>query len=186
MRTKIKTFGTLALLILAAAGRPAQASAGPADNQASITIVFQDGHRQNLDIAKIARIDFNTPVVIVFKDGHQQTISAPDIASIDFETTTSTASRNRFVGKWEVGRGNGSNFYITLDPDGEARKTIDSRHGTWTVVAGEARITWDDGWHDAIRKIGTKYEKFAFEPGKSFADPPTNVTTARNLELKPI
>jgi hypothetical protein len=186
MRTKIKMIGILTLLVLAPAGRPAQAAAAPADNQASITIVFQDGHRQNLEMAKIARIEFNTPVVIVFKDGRQQTIPAPDIARIDFETATSSGSRNRFVGKWEVGRGNGSNFYITLNPDGEASKTIDSRHGTWIVVAGEARITWDDGWHDAIRKVGTKYEKFAYEPGKSFDDPPTNVTTARNLELKPI
>ena len=97
-----------------------------------------------------------------------------------------TASRARFVGKWEVGEGNGNDFYATLDADGEAHKSIGASHGTWTVVDGEARISWDDGWHDAIRKVGSKYEKFAHAPGKSFDDPPSNVTAARNTDPKPI
>jgi hypothetical protein len=94
--------------------------------------------------------------------------------------------RGHFVGKWEVGQGNGSNFFITLDADGEARKTLGASHGTWTVVDGEARISWSDGWHDSIRKVGTRHEKRAFEPGKSFDDTPTNVTSARNTQPKPI
>src|SRR5580692_6988443 len=92
----------------------------------------------------------------------------------------------RFVGKWELGEGNGGNFYATLDADGEAHKSKGSSHGTWTVVGGEARISWDDGWHDAIRKVDGKYEKFAYEPGKSFDDTPSNVTAARNTQAKPI
>jgi hypothetical protein len=54
------------------------------------------------------------------------------------------------------------------------------------MADGEARISWDDGWHDAIRKVGTKHEKVAYEPGKSFSDTPSNVTTARNTEPRPI
>ena len=33
------------------------------------------------------------------------------------------------------------------------------------MVDGEARIAWDDGWHDLIRKVGPKHEEVAFEPG---------------------
>ena len=49
-----------------------------------------------------------------------------------------------------------------------------------------ARIAWDDGWHDAIRKRGSVHEKVAFEPGKTFDDAPSNVTAARNTQPKPI
>jgi hypothetical protein len=75
---------------------------------------------------------------------------------------------------------------ITLDRDGEASKTLGSVHGKWVVVDGEARITWDDGWHDAIRRSGSKYEKAAYGPGKSFSDNPDNVTTAVRTEASPI
>ena len=51
---------------------------------------------------------------------------------------------------------------------------------------GEARIAWDDGWHDVIRKVGTKHEKVAFEPGKSLSETPNNVTNAVNTSAKPI
>jgi hypothetical protein len=54
------------------------------------------------------------------------------------------------------------------------------------VVNGEARISWDDGWHDVIRKVGAKHEKVAYEPGKSYDDKPANVTEARNTQPKPI
>jgi len=46
------------------------------------------------------------------------------------------------------------------------------------VVGGEAHINWDDGWHDAIRKVGNKYQKVAFPPGSSFSGTPSNVTDA--------
>ena len=140
----IKALSVLATLLattisFAGTGSPS------ADNHASIMIVFQDGHRQSIDMSDIVRIEFKTPVTIVFKNGRQQNVSATDIARIEFEPATSTAGRNRFVGKWQVGEGNGSNFYITLEADGQARKSIGESHGTWTVVAGEARISWDDG-----------------------------------------
>ena len=128
-------------------------------------------------------------IIIVFKDGRQQTYSMADIERIEFKTPNSTATvvgANSFAGKWKAGDGNGSSFYITLDRDGTATKSIGAAHGTWTIVDNEARISWDDGWHDAIRKVGTKYEKRAFEAGKSFTDTPSNVTDARRTETQPI
>src|ERR1700686_1634839 len=188
MRSPVKAVCILAILTLGATSALAKTGAEPAGDHGSIVIVFKDGHRQSLLVADIARIEFKTPVLIVFKDGHQQNMPAPDIARIEFETAANASlpSRNHFVGKWEVGDGMGSNFYITLEADGEARKSIGSSHGTWTVVDGEARVSWDDGWHDAIRKVGAKHEKFAYEPGKSFTDSPSNVTAARNTEPQPI
>jgi hypothetical protein len=186
MRITIKALCVPAFLILAAVGSLARAASPPADNHSSIVIVFQDGRRQNIDMADLARIEFKTPVIIVFKNGRQQNLPATDIARIEFEPVASTAGRGHFVGKWQVGEGNGGNFYITLDADGEARKSIGESHGTWTVVAGEARISWDDGWHDAIRKVGSSHEKRAYEPGRSFSDTPSNVTAASNTEPKPI
>src|SRR5580658_401851 len=185
MRNTLRAASILATIMLAVSVANA---AAPADNPGSIAIVFKDGHRQTLDMAEIARIDFKAPVVIVFKDGHEQNVLAVDILRIDFEPSTgvSIPSRNHFVGKWEVGDGGGTNFYITLEADGEARKTHGSSHGTWVLVDGEARISWDDGWHDILRKVGTKHEKLAYEPGRSFDATPSNVTAARNTEPRPI
>jgi hypothetical protein len=128
-------------------------------------------------------------IVIVFKDGRQQTYSMADIDRIEFKTPTSTGAvvgGNSFLGKWKVGDGNGGSFIVTLERDGTANKSIGASHGTWTIVDNEARISWDDGWHDAIRKVGAKYEKRAFEPGKSFTDAPSNVTDAKRTETQPI
>jgi hypothetical protein len=128
-------------------------------------------------------------IVIVFKDGRQQTFSMADIERIEFKTPTSNSAVIRgstFLGKWKVGDGALGTFFITLEHDGSASKTLGASHGTWTVVDNEARISWDDGWHDAIRKTGNKYEKRAFEPGKSFTDPPSNVTDAKKTEAQPI
>jgi hypothetical protein len=128
-------------------------------------------------------------IVITFKDGHQQSFSLADIERIEFKTPAASVSalgRNHFVGKWRVGQGNGEDFYITLEASGQAKKSIGAVHGTWEVVNGEAEVSWDDGWHDAIRKVGTKHEKFAFEPGKSFSDTPSNVTDATNTQPNPI
>jgi hypothetical protein len=174
--------------VLALAGAVAKPVPSPADDHNSIVIVFKDGHRQSFAMTEIARIDFKAPTVIAYKDGHQEKVSG-DIARIEFENsavTTGLPGRAHFVGKWEVGEGNGRKFFITLDAGGGARKTLGASHGTWTVVDGEARITWDDGWHDAIRKVGTKHEKLAYEPGKSFDDTPSNVTAATNTQPKPI
>src|ERR1700688_756681 len=157
--------------------------------QESITIIFQDGHRQSISLDDMARIEFKSAPVVVFKDGRQQNLRFADVARIEFSSFSkdSPLRRNHFVGKWEVGVNVGAgNFFITLEPNGEAHKTMGASHGTWTVVDGEARISWDDGWHDAIRKVGGKHEKFAYEPGKSFTDKPSNVTAARNTEPQPI
>ena len=188
MRNSRKALWILALLLAAAAGAFANIGTVPANDRGSIVIVFKDGHRQSLLVADIARIEFRTPVMIVFKSGREQNVPATDIARIEFESAGSASlpSRSHFVGKWEVGDGAGSNFYITLDADGEAQKSLGASHGTWTVVEGEARISWDDGWHDGIRKVGAKHEKFAYEPGKSFDDKPTNITAARNTQPSPI
>ncbi len=188
MRGLIRVLGASGLFLFAVIGAiyPTTASA---DDHASVVIVFKDGHRQSFSAAEIARIDFKAPSVIVFKDGHKEKVAAADIARIDFEDSDMGAmlpGRAHFIGKWEVGEGNGHNFFITLDDNGDATKSIGAAHGTWTVVDGEARITWDDGWRDAIRKVGSKHEKFAYEPGKSFTDEPSNVTAARNTQPKPI
>jgi len=177
------------ILLFAVTGAIAKPAPVPADDHNSVVIVFKDGHRQSFSAAEITRMDFKPPAVIVYKDGHQEKFSPSDVARIEFGNSSSSEmmpGRGRFVGKWEVGQGNGSNFFITLDADGDARKTLGASHGTWTVVDGEARISWDDGWHDVIRKVGSKYEKRAYEPGKSFDDTPANVTAARNTQPKPI
>ncbi|HTS36901.1 MAG TPA: hypothetical protein VMH04_14590 [Candidatus Solibacter sp.] len=160
-----------------------------ADDHGSIVIVFKDGHQQTFAMSEITSIDMKAPSAVVYRDGHKEKIPASEISRIEFQTSTLSSmapGRNHFLGKWEVGDGSGHRFYITLEPDGDARKSIGSTHGTWTVVDNEARISWDDGWHDAIRKTGSSHEKRAFEPGRTFEDEPSNVTAARNTESKPI
>lgn len=132
-------------------------------------------------------------LVITFKDGHKQTVPVSDLARVEFRASGKTtpvtipgASSNlgtsHFLGRWRVGDGQGSTFIITLTRNGRATKSLGDRHGTWSVVNGEARISWDDGWRDAIRKVGSKYEKVAFGPGKDFSDEPSNVADAKSLE----
>jgi len=159
MKTIVLATGLLGLL---ATGAMSQAT----KSQDAIVIVFKDGHQQSIPMSTIARIEFK---------------SAPAAAAAS--TGASTVSLNHFVGKWEVGEGAGrSTFIITLDRDGTASKTIGGAHGTWALVDGEAQITWDDGWHDAIRKVGSKHQKYAYGPGKKFSDDPDNVTEARHTE----
>jgi hypothetical protein len=126
-------------------------------------------------------------LVITFKDGRQKSFLMADVARVEVNTGKApVVSKTRFLGKWKVGEGNGGSFYITLEQDGVARKSIGSSHGSWTVMDNEARITWDDGWHDAIRKNGARFEKAAFAPGKTFTDEPDNVTKAENTEAQPL
>ncbi len=119
-------------------------------------------------------------IVIVFRDGRQQSFRLADIARIEFNSPAEKGSTGqaRFLGEWKVGDGAGGKFFITLKPDGVARKTLQSERGTWTVVNGEAHIAWDDGWHDIIRKVGSRYEKAAYSPGSSLSGSPNNVTEA--------
>ena len=127
-------------------------------------------------------------LIIVFRDGRQKSYAMSDIARIEFNTPQSTVAKgqNRFLGKWKVGDGAGNTFYITLESDGTASKTTGANHGHWVIVGNEARISWDDGWHDALRKNGAKYEKVAYRPGTSFTDEPDNVTKAEHTEAEPL
>ena len=121
------------------------ASAAPADDHSSIVITYKDGHHQALATAEIAQIDLKA-ATIIYKDGHREKVA--EIDRIEFGESGLSAGlpgRNHFVGKWRVGQGNGGYFYITLEPNGEAKKTLGEEHGTWTLVDGEAHIAWDDG-----------------------------------------
>jgi len=134
-------------------------------------------------------------IVIVFRDGHRQTFNLADIARVEFtgspEAVDSAGpglpARGQFVGRWLVGTGNGDEtFVITLKEDGNATRSLHALHGRWVYVNGEARITWDDGAQDAIRKVGSGFQKYAYHAGKSFTDEPDNVTGAQNTTPKPI
>jgi hypothetical protein len=168
MRT-ISAIAGFAALALSAI--PASFAAPPAakDAPGTIVIVFKDGHRQTFNLADVARVEFGGV--------HEAASSASD----------SVAARGQFVGKWSVGSGNGDEtFMITLKDDGNAIRSLHTIHGTWQYVNGEARITWDDGAKDAIRKVGSKYQKYAYMSGQSFTDKPDNVTNAQNTTPKPI
>jgi hypothetical protein len=134
-------------------------------------------------------------LVIVFKDGHRQNVSLDSVERLEFPAavpagliSTPGPSRARFFGKWEVGQGNGDNFYITLRADGTALRTmngIEHETGNWEYVNGEAQVTWKDGWQDCIRKVGSQFKKSAYSQGKTFTDEPDNVTNARNISQNP-
>ena len=161
MRNLAKIIWVLGLLVCVvpfAAGTPRPADE---DGPGKITIVFKDGRRQSFRLEDIARIEFQTPV-----------------------SSATVAGRAHFLGRWKVDDGLGRKFFITLKPDGVARKTLGSEKGTWTVVNGAAQISWDDGWHDVLRKVGSKYEKVAYEPGRSLTETPSNVTPAEYTEPK--
>jgi len=137
-----------------------------ADDKNSVVITFKDGHQQSFPLSEVSKIQFKTP---------SKTTSVPLPIS-------SSGSAGHFMGRWKCGDGQGRNFIITLDRDGHATKSIGSAHGTWTVENGEAHVSWDDGWHDAIRKVGNNYEKVAYGPGKTFSDQPDNIADAKSLD----
>ena len=166
MRSLVGVVCVLGMLGIWAYGSDSNA----ADEHGAIVITMKDGHQQKIPMAKIARVEFEGSAAKTAACG------VPDFSP----------GMRHFVGKWEVGEGNGMNFYITLRANGQAEKSIGAIHGTWTLVNGEAEISWDDGWHDAIRKVGAKHEKVAFAPGKTFSDTPSNVTDARNTQPEPI
>ena len=154
----------------------------------TLTIVYKDGHQKSFTIANGSRIDFNAGSMMVSHGKDVEKIRVADVARIDFNAGRSAGfGMNHFVGKWEFGTGVGKQtFFVTLDRDGRAHKTLGSTNGTWTVVDGEARIKWDDGWTDVIRKVGDNYKKFAYEEGRSLDDEPSNVTDAKTLNSEPI
>jgi hypothetical protein len=137
-------------------------------------------------------------IVIVFKDGHRQSFNFTDVARIEFSgaggtpvvdagpTPPGAPPRGHFLGKWEVGDGAGNTFYITLEDDGSAWRSLHRVHGKWAYTNGEARVTWDDGAMDSIRRVDGRDQKFAYRAGKSFTDAPDNVTDAKNTSRGPV
>jgi hypothetical protein len=171
MRKFVSVAGLATMLCLAVSGGFAKTPPPHKSGSGTIVIVFKDGHRQSFNLSDIERVEF--PVATAASD----------------ETGTANSllpSRGRFLGKWEVGDGSGGNFFITLYDDGDARKSIGGTHGKWAYVDGEARVTWDDGWQDVIRKVGARYQKFAYKEGKSVTDTPDNVTDAHSTTPHPI
>jgi hypothetical protein len=161
MRTLLKAFSVIGALAVAVAPAVPQSKSLPGEDDRSIIIIFKDGHQQTFRLADIARIEFSAPT-----------------------TTATAASRARFLGVWKVGIGGGNpgTFLIKLKPDGVAEKTHGAPNGTWTVVNGEARCRWGDGWTDVIRKVGGQWEKAAWAPGTSLDAPPTVVAKAEYTE----
>lgn len=167
MRKIVSAASLLAILLMTASiGLAAPATASKAV-PGTLVIVFKDGHRQSFNLADIERVEFPTA-------GSEGAVSA------------SGPSRGHFLGRWEVGDGAGSTFYITLQESGDAMRSLGDVHGKWVYVNGEAQVTWDDGAEDAIRRVGSRYQKFAYKAGKSFSDIPDNVTSASNMTPKPI
>jgi hypothetical protein len=169
MRKIFGAVGLVALLCLAVPSGSAKTPPTAKNASGSIVITFKDGHRQSFNLADIAKVEF------AGASGMETSAVNPMLPS-----------RGHFLGKWEVGDGSGGTFYITLQENGDAYRTLHSAHGKWDYVDGEARITWDDGPKDAIRKAGSRYQKFAYGAGKSFTDEPDNVTSAQNTAPHPI
>ncbi|MFP5237038.1 MAG: hypothetical protein ACLGSD_14150 [Acidobacteriota bacterium] len=167
MRNKLLIAGLAALLLI-----PGLAAAQKKTSGSTLVIVFKDGHRQTFNLADIARVEF--PGAAPAAD------HAPGDANLP--------PRGRYIGKWEVGEGAGfhRSFTITLKENGEALRSLGNMHGKWAYVNGAAEITWDDGWQDAIRRVGPRFQKFAYAAGKKFTDTPDNVTDAHNTTPRPI
>jgi len=131
-------------------------------------------------------------VTVLLKDGHRQTFRAADVDRIELTGSVPAnlvhfpgPSRSHFLGKWEVGEGNGENFTITLNDDGSARRSLGNERGTWKYVNGEAQIRWNDGSDDCIHKVGAWYKKVYYHEDQAFSGTPENVTNARNLTQNP-
>lgn len=135
-------------------------------------------------------------LVVVFKDGHRQSFNMTDISRIEFPGAGTAMDagpippgappRGHFLGNWEVGDGSGGTFTIRLNDDGSAWRSLHRVHGHWAYVNGEARVTWDDGAQDCIRRVGGEDKKFAYRAGKLFTDEPDNVAAAKNKNRGPV
>jgi hypothetical protein len=185
VRNRTRLAWTLAWLTLVAWGASAKADSASADSQNAIVITFTDGQQKSFPAADVARLELKPPAAVIFRDGRHQSLNH-EIARIEFKSEAAVVGHNHFLGRWKCGDGAGGTFYVTLEKNGVARKSIGSTGGTWKLVDGEAHISWDDGWKDIIRKSGTGHQKIAFGPGKSFSDEPSNVTAAKNENAEPI
>ncbi|MGA3371989.1 MAG: hypothetical protein ABSC48_09530 [Terracidiphilus sp.] len=173
MRLIVSVAGLATMLCLAVPCGFAKTPPASKDSSGTIVIVFKDGHRQSFNLSDIDRVEFP---------------AAPTVAGEKSPGGPLLPSRAHFLGKWEVGNGSGGTFFITLEANGDAwRATAGSHeHGTWVYVDGEARITWEDGWTDVIRKVGSIYQKFAYKPGRSVTDTPDNFDSAKYATPRPI
>ena len=169
MRLIVTVSGLAAMLFLAIPIGFAKTPPSPKGGPAVIVIVFKDGHRQSFNLSDISRVEFPNSV-------DTDAVAGP----------AGSAFPRHFLGKWEVGDGNGMTFFITLYDNGDAKRSKGDMRGKWVYVDGEAQVTWDDGWRDAIRKVGSSFEKRAFSSGKTFTDTPDNVATAQNTTPHPI
>src|SRR5580692_11077137 len=144
MRKFVSVAGLATLLCLAVpsgfAGAPSASKGGPA----TIVIIFKDGHRQSFNLSDISRVEFPGAADAVAGAG-----------------STGSALPRHMLGKWEVGDGSDRNFFITLYENGDAKRSLGDVHGKWVYTDGEAQVTWDDGAQDAIRKVGSGFEKRA-------------------------
>ena len=148
----------------------------------TLTIVYKDHHERTVTSSEVSRLDLRNDTLILNHGGSEERIPLADVSRIEVHDASETPmTRSSFIGKWEVGMGGGApgTFRITLDRDGQAHKTVGSHHGTWTFVNGEARIAWDDGWHDVLAKVENRYEKRAYEPGKPYTEKSTNISDAK-------
>jgi hypothetical protein len=173
MRLNLRVAALAAIVCLALPAGFAHAASTAKSGHGTLVIVFKDGHRQSYNLSDIERVEFPAS-------------AASSTAGESTPGNSSSPSRAHYLGKWEVGDGNGRSFFITLYDDGAARKTLGSTRGRWAYVDGEAQITWDDGWQDAIRKSGAGFQKFAYGSGKTFHDSADNVTSAHNTTPHPI
>lgn len=158
------------------------------DSAKTLTVIYKDGHQKTFTIPNGSRIDFNAGNMMVSSGKNVETIRVSDVARIDFNAAHPPGfGMNHFVGKWEFGTGVGNQtFFVTLDRNGHAHKSLGGSNGRWSVVDGEAVIKWDDGWTDVIRKVGDKHKKFAYEDGRPLDGEPSNVTDAKTLNSEPI
>lgn len=150
--------GTAALCVISSSAQTKSSAIKSKPDQDSVVITFKDGHSQRYPLADVAKIEFDSPST----------------------TPSETSSSGHFLGTWKIGNSS-ERFTITLKRDGQASKTINNytTSGAWKVIGDEARITWEDGWHDTIRRAGNRYEKVAFGPGKTFSDSPDNIENAK-------
>jgi len=170
----MKAVGLIGLALLFSVAVPngfAKSPGATKGNSGTLVIVFRDGHRQSFNLADIEKVEFPAAVAAAS--------SSPVVSA-------GQPPRGHYLGKWEVGDGGGNDFYITLREDGSATRSLGNEHGKWVYMDGDALVTWNDGAQDAIRKVGSKYMKYAYGAGKSFTDSPDNVAPARNTTPRPI
>ena len=171
MRKSVVVAGASLMALFTVAGAIGNAATPAKSGSGTIVIVFKDGHRQSFNLSDIERVEFPAPAQVAQSAAPSNPAAPP---------------RGHYVGRWECGDGNGGTFFIDLKENGDALRSIGDVRGRWEYVNGEAHITWDDGAQDAIRKVGSHYQKSAYEAGKSLTDHPNNVATARLTNPKPI